>query len=496
MLSELINLGDGHPYNIYRLIDEVSERGLEPFLANPTEFLEWKHRQSSEYLDKVTLTPTEVPVLAILQLIPELDFTALKEALALEADDVSIALSRLVELHIVEPAADRFLISPAVRIAVERDRRIRMPKSQSSAAIQHLAQSLSIRIEDGSAPIALIDAAILSELESGRIKSNVASAFLLPSHNVRMAKRHYDGNSWSRSMWFAKEALGARDRLSSRGFVAASRYLCLSAARLGDADAFVEGIRPLAAATRDDWEKSNVAFLEGFNLRLKGNFPAAEDQFRRSHALDPGNISAAREIAAICLARENLDEAEMFARQAYNYVPRNSFIIDILLAVLIRKFNRHESRLREIDDLFNRLEQVGDEGGRSFFATRKAEFEHLWGDNRRALQLVQNAIDQTPRIFELQRLFAEILLKDGNTAKAYEVVEGMREMVYARDQNERRTNYRHYLNTRAHYLTEVGLYKEAKEIYGDQYTFTEEEKTKAVREIEIVQGFRSNRRDQ
>lgn len=494
VLSELVNLGDGHPYNIYRLIDEVIEHGLEPFLANPSDFLEWKHRQSSEYLDKVNLTSCEVQVLAILQLIPELDFTALVEALQMKADNASIALAQLMELHIVEPVADRFLISPALRIAVERDRRITVPKSQTRTAIQHLAQSLSIRIEDGGAPIALIDAAILSELESGRIQSNVAAAFLLPSHNVRMAKRHYDDNSWSRSMWFAKEALKARERISSRAFVAASRYLCLSAARLGDAEAFNEGIRPLTAAARDDWEKSNVAFLEGFNLRLKGSFPTAEDQFRRSHALDPGNISAAREIAAICLARENFDEAETFARQAYNYAPRNPFIIDILLAVLIRKFNRNQPRLSEINELFDRLEKVGDEGARSFFATRKAEFEHLWGNNRTALQLIQDAIRKTPRIFELQRLYAEILLKDGNTAKAHEVVEGMREIVDARDPNERRTNYRDYLNTRAHYLTEVGLYKDAKEIFDDQNTFSEVEKAEAVRGIEIAQAFRQNTR--
>ena len=412
----------------------------------------------------------------------------------MRADEASTALTRLMELHVVEPASDRFLISPALRIAVERDRRIRMPKRQATAAIQHLAQSLSIRIEDGSAPIALIDSAILSELESGRVRSNVAAAFLLPSYNVRMAKRHYDDNSWSRSMWFAKQALKAPDRISSRGFVAASRYLCLSAARLGDGKVFSEGIRPLASAARDNWEKSNVAFLDGFNLRLKGNFPGAEEQFRRSYALEPGNISAARELAAICLVRENLDEAETFARQAYNYAPSNPFIVDILLAVLIRTFSHNQRRLREINELFDRLEKIGDEGGLSFFTARKAEFELLWGDNRKALKLVQDAINKTPKIFEPQRLYAEILLKDGNTAKAYEVVEGMREMVNARDPNERRTNYRHYLSTRAHYLTEVGLYKEAKEIFGDQAMFSEEERTQAIREVEIAQGFRQNSR--
>ena len=69
----------------------------------------------------------------------------------------------------------------------------------------------------------------------------------------------------------------------------------------------------------------------------------------------------------------------------------------------------------------------------------------------------------------------------------------MQEMVNARDPNDRRTNYRHYLTTYSHYLTEIRLYEDAKKIFDDQTYFTEEEAQKAFRDIEIVQSFRERR---
>lgn len=96
--------------------------------------------------------------------------------------------------------------------------------------------------------------------------------------------------------------------------------MCLAAARLGEQKLFDDGIAKLQSVARSDWAKSNIAFLQGFNSRLKGNLPRAEIFFRDSFSLSPGNVSAARELAAICLARDNLDEAERFAREARSHV--------------------------------------------------------------------------------------------------------------------------------------------------------------------------------
>lgn len=493
-LVELVRLGDGHPFNIYRMVDEISDRGLDPFLANPADFIDWKHRQSSEYLAKITFSERERSILGLLKQLPEVDFAAIVAALELDPHGASEGLLRLNNFHIVESVAGNFTIAPALRVAVERDTRFRLPPEQQKKVMKNVASSLSIRLEDGTAPISLIDAALLSSLESGEAASEFAVVFLLPSHHIWLAKRHYDQKRWDESKRFAIEALRGSERLSSEGFVAACRYICLSAARLGQADVFEDGIAKLVAIAKDDWAKSNIAFLNGFNFRFKGNLPRSEEFFREAYKLSPGNSSAAREIAAICLARDNLDEAELFAREAHSHGPTNAYLLDVFISVLVRKHGRSAKYVSEINDLFDVLEKVGDEGGRSFFTTRRAEFEHLWGNNKEALRLIEEAIRKTPTIFEPRRLYAEILLKDGNKVKAHEAISKMHEMVNARDPDERRTHYRVYLKTYSHYLVEVGRFREAKEIYDDQSVFTTAERDAAIREIEIIQGFNAKDR--
>jgi Flp pilus assembly protein TadD len=488
-MNDLIRLSDCHPFNIYRMIDEVSDRGIGAFLANPHDFIDWKHRQSSEYLGKIEFRRHEILMLGLLKQLPELDFEAIVKTLELDPAKVSEDLLRLSDLHIVESTGDAFSISPALQVAIERDRRFRLSKDVQQAAMKTLARSLAIRLEEGTAPISLLDAAVLSSIESGETQSNFAAAFLLPSHHVSIAKRQYDQRRWHESIRYAAEALKGSARLSSEGFVAACRYQCLSAARLGEQQIFDDGIAKLTKAAKTDWARSNIAFLKGINLRFKGNLPQAEDCFRESYALSPGNLHAARELAETCLARDNLDEAELFAREAYSHGPANPYLVDTLISVLVRKHGRSAKHVSEINDLFDTLENVGDQGGRSFFTTRKAEFEYLWGNNKEAARLIEDAIAKTPTIFEPRRLHALIMLKDGNKGKALESIKLMYEMVNARNPDERRTNFRAYLETNAQYLLNSSRYKEAKEIYDDPAVFTEEERKKAVRDIEIAEAF-------
>jgi tetratricopeptide (TPR) repeat protein len=490
-LNELVTISDGHPYNIYRMVEEVSDIGVDGFLADPGAFLDWKHRHSSEYIAKIDLSNEDRRILAILKLVPELDFASMVSSLGDDPQSLSQSLSKLTHLHVLEAVSDRFIVSPAVRIAVERDQRIRLPSGEQAKAIRSLAKSLTVRLEEGTAPIALVNAAVLTSLDSGDPISEFTSAFLLPSHYVWLAKRHYDQKNWEESIRLSQEALKGGSRLSTSGFVAACRYLCLSGSRLNQHEVFEAGIRRLEAAAKDDWAKSNVAFLKGFNLRLKGNLPAAEAEFRRAYDLSPGNISAAREIASICLIRGNLDEAESFAREAYGHAQSNAYLVDMLISVLIRKHGRDATQMSEVRDMFDILERVGEEGGRSFYTTRRAEYEHLWGNNKEALKLIEKAIAKTPKIFEPRRLYAEILLKDGNRVKAHEAVSHLKVMVESRDPDERRSYYRSYLETYAHYLVEVGRHLDAKKIYNDTSVFTEEEKKDAIRGIEIIQGYKS-----
>lgn len=492
-LDGLVKLSDGHPFNIYRMIDEVLHIGVAPFLANPVDFIDWKHRQSSEYLAKIPFRTQQVSILGLLKQIPELDFEALVSALKLDPQTASDDLAQLSNLHIIESSGGTFRISPPLRIAVERDKRLRLASTEQLAAIAHLARSLSLRLEEGTAPLNLVDAAVLSSIESGSEISDLAAAFLLPSHYIWLAKRSYDHGQWQESIKFAQEGLKGADRLSSEGKVAACRILCLAAARLWEPALFEVGIKKLENWANNDWAKSNIAFLKGFNSRMRGNLPTAEKFFRESYRLAPGNSSAVRELAAVYLALDNLDEAETFARAAQSYAPTNPYFLDILISVLVRKHGRSSKHVSEINELFDTLERVGEEKGHSFFTTRRAEFEHLWGNNKEALKLINQAISKTPHIFEPRRLHAEILLKEGNKAAAREALDVMRGIVNARDPEERRTSYRQYLKTYSNYYVAIEQWDDAKAIFDDEAIFTPEERRIAIRDIEITQGYKKHR---
>ena len=288
--------------------------------------------------------------------------------------------------------------------------------------------------------------------------------FLLPSHHVFLAKRQYDQKHYQESIRFAKEALKSAGRLSRTGLVAACRFMCLSAARIGDGTTFNLGIGQLESAARDNWSKSNVAFLRGFNERMKGHQPAAEIYFREAYDLSPGNYSIARELAAICFARGKLDEAESFARESVQISPRNAYVLDILIAVLTRRLQGRVKENAEVQELMDVLKQVGDEGGRSFYTTRNAEIEFLAGDRRLARTIAEEAISRTPNIFEPRRIYADILLEERSFTKVAEVIHWMKDKVNATDPGERRTNYRAYLETRARYMTELGRFSSKRNI--------------------------------
>ena len=94
---------------------------------------------------------------------------------------------------------------------------------------------------------------------------------------------------------------------------------------------------------------------------------------------------------------------------------------------------------------------------------------------------------RTPNIFEPRRIYAEILLAERNFTKVAEVINWMKNKVDAHEPGERRTNFRGYLESNALYLTELGRYSLAKEVYDDGSVFTAAERAAAVREIELIQ---------
>lgn len=490
-ISDLVNIADQHPFNIYRMMTEIERVSLGIFLANPRDFIDWKHKQTSEYIRSAQLGRIEIKILSIFSIAPVLDFHSLTGVISDELrSDVADSIQKMADLHIVQVEDDNISVSPALRIAADRDPRTDLKGPERTRIMKALADSLVLRLEEGDAPITLLGSAVMASLDSDEPVGKLVEAFILPSHQVWLAKRHYDSKRWKESMRMAREAISGKQRLSKSGAVAACRYLGLAAARINDQQAFEEGLSELKKVADDDWSRSNVWFLEGFNLRLQGKLQEAREKLINSYGLARRNRSTSRELASVCLNLDLPAEAEGYAREAYENAKWNPYIIDILISCLIKNKGRGCVRDPEVDDLLDKLEQRDAEEGRSFHKTRMAEIELLYGDTAKALILIQDAIKTTPRLFEPLRLYVKILLKIGNHLKAKEQLDIIRDATINGDHHDRRANYRPYLQLLSDYYLGVGDFEKALDVYDDSRFFTDEDRRSIKKEVDMLRAYK------
>lgn len=493
-LGKLVGLCDGHPFNANYLVEEVKEYTLPVVLGNPSSIVQWKRRRANEFLQHLTFSTEECLILTALREFSALDFDTLAEAVGLEISALSNSIIRLMDYHIVESSSDTYFVAPPVRDAVDRDPRFTVTAARHREMLSAVSSRLITSADDSTAPISMVEAGILAALQEERELPPLFSAFLLPSHLVWLARRKYDKNHIDPEVIrLARVALDSRQRLSPAGRAEACRLLCLTAARRGQDSEFEHGMQILRSVRLEPWERSNLNFLLGFNARMHGNLPEAEEYFRLSYQDSPRNFQAARELAAICLVRGNHDDAERFAREAFEIAQDSAYILDILLGVLIRSDRaRVKSADQEIQSLFDRLKLVGEEEGRSFYTTRRAEYELRWGNKDTAARLIDEAMRRSPWIFNVRALRAEIYLERGNYTVAREELDRLYGIVNKGTSGERLTNLRAYLVLRASYESATGNYQVAKQIYSNRDVFTEREGQEAIKRIEIEQSYRRN----
>ena len=493
-MEQLVDLADQHPFNVYEIRERVKDIGVPAFIAAAHDFIAWKHKETSDYIRLLEYSPEDRKIISVLLIAPELDFESVVTATALSESQCADSIQNLIDLHVLRHIDDRFSISPALRVAIERDPRISAEGRLRTASVKRLAKSLTIRIDEETAPISLVDAAILADLEDDSEIGALTSALLLPSHRVWLAKRHYDAGQWKDCMRHAADAIKSKAQLSVGGYVAACRFVCLSATRLNEQATFDEVIRKLAAAANDGWSKANVDFLRGFNARVRGRVLDAERHYVNAHKQNSNDRSTARELASVYLILGDSVKAEKFARAAYSLATHNPFTIDILVSALVRSLGARCLSNPEVNSLLERLAILDKEDGRSFSSTRNAEIALLYGDATVALREILTARRITPYLFEPRLLHARILLKQGNRPDAWTEIKGLEEFVARKQNNDNRSNLRQVLELKADYYIETGQYSEARRVYSDRNCFSESEAIALIKEVDVAESFAGQRR--
>jgi tetratricopeptide (TPR) repeat protein len=491
-LNQLMGLADGHPFNVSFLVEAVKHYGISVVLGDPSEIIQWKRRRASDFLSKIEFSATQRTILSALKTFTSLDFELLSKLADTEIAEASSAITKLIDFHIIETDGGSFSVSSPLQIAVERDRRFELSGHERRKILKTVSEELTTKTEADTISVSMVDAAIIAGLESGGEVPAIFDALLLPSHLVLLARRRYDQGQFEECISLTVTALDGANRLSPAGKIEACRLLCLAAARRNDQKDFEKGIKILRSSANDQWARSNLNFLMGFNARMRGHLPDAEQLLRKAYEDSPGNFSAAHEIASICLIRGNIGDAEMFARKAFEVAPDNAYILDILLRILMaRGTNRANIKQdQEVAQLFERLRLVGEEEGRSFYTTRRAEYELKFGNIDDACKLIDGAVAKTPGIFNVHALRAQIYLDRGNKTIALDEVRTMRNMVFKGNGAEQLTNLRPFLEVESSYYAASGDYEKAKEAYRRPGVFTSAEIDTAIKRIEVEQAYK------
>jgi hypothetical protein len=268
-LEQILDLSDGHPFNIIFIVQAAKQYSLPVFLADPSALLSWKRRRASEFIQKIEFSDGERTALCALKDFNALDFDTLSLIFDSNAALLGQALSRLIELHIVEAKSDLYLISPPLKAAIDRDPRFGLSQAAYKKMLEIVSGALRVQTEDSAISASLVNAGILAQLQQTGEVSPLFSSFLLPSHLVWLARKRYNDRQFEECIRLANSALASKARLSKQGLIEACRWLCLAAARLGTEERFLQGVSVLKSEARDAHARSNLNFLLGFNARLK-----------------------------------------------------------------------------------------------------------------------------------------------------------------------------------------------------------------------------------
>jgi hypothetical protein len=183
-----VQLCDGHPFNANFLAEAIKEYTLSVVLGDPSEITQWKRRRANQFLQDLQFSDEEAAILATLKDFSVLDFDLLSQVVGGKIEEVSKAISRLMDYHMVETIGDTFLIAPPMRDAVERDLRFSLAPDRHRRMLSTISNQLIAANDDASVSLSLVEAGVLATLQEGKELSPLFSSFLLPSHLDRQER--------------------------------------------------------------------------------------------------------------------------------------------------------------------------------------------------------------------------------------------------------------------------------------------------------------------
>lgn len=378
-------LADGHPFNVNFIAARIADQGIDVTLADPSEIILMKEQRGNEFLRKVIFSEPELDIMRFLQEYRFCDLEFIMQALSRSPDEIVHAIRQLEDNCCIERRDRLVYLSPAIRDAVRRDKRIHRNDEWLTAVAARIVSAFEQYEAEDTLSINIIDSAIPEVLKSGKSIPYINN-LILPSHLLRVGRSYYDKGKWSECIDFCNKAIELEDRLTMDAKVEVSRILGLALVRVNpntrDTLTVVKRLRSYGTQTA----RRVAYFVEGFQNRRRAKYPDARDSFLEALKLGSENIHINRELSSVLCKMELFSDAEPYARSAYNRTKENPYIIDVLIESLEGKSKSgYRVDNTEISRLYTELELSSESSGRPFFRVREARRQYDKRDSGTAI---------------------------------------------------------------------------------------------------------------
>ncbi len=245
------------------------------------------------------------------------------------------------------------------------------------------------KIEDKSyLSIQLLDARIVAHILDGTPISGYLSNLVMPSQQIRAAKRRYDAQDYNSSLRLAKDAYMQSEKLSENGKREAWRLIGLSSVRSGNEDSFKYFTKEYLNIKKSPQSDAIYNFGNGLKERLKGNLRSALEWYKRIRQDRYADSHVYRELAYIYAFERSFDEAYNCVTKAHDLAFGNPYVLDILAMILLERFKteRRGASVSEIDSCLDQLRTADEREGTSFYFAREKMREVIIENDLTSLQ--------------------------------------------------------------------------------------------------------------
>ena len=289
-IDELINYLDGYPPAAYMALRIAKDYGTSVLMNDKSQLEDFKARLFIRFLEKLRLNEKEWKVLAYLASEEAIPLPVINVALQIGMDETAKIIKNFIDLCVVVPIDNNYVISGPLRTAVHRSRSGNLTQDEYVKIKE--AMTSAFWKDNTPLTIEIVDATLHAVARSGETDLDNYKSLIRFSTILHLANESYNYKEWEKALAYSERAISLDpSRLDAK------IIKFKSLVRLED---WHQAERMLAEIEKSHDKK--IFYLHGFMFWKQKNFLEAIKQFERALKVGDRANSVYRDLAE-CLYR-------------------------------------------------------------------------------------------------------------------------------------------------------------------------------------------------